>query len=152
MCRQKIRGAFYRNRFHHIPTDGISCVNRNRVKGAESGVCLFGTNDRVIMRSLRRVASSVFEGVLYGSERPCCRPQCPCMGGEAEGRRIFAACDSSPFTKMSQLQLQPFRAQSQHLLEERSLRKAYKSAMQQQWATSWYLRPKQKKPHFTLAR
>lgn len=103
------RGAFYRNRFHHIPTDGISCVNRNRVKSAESGVCLFGTNDRVIMRSLRRVASSGFEGVLYGSERPCCRLQCPCMGGGAEGRRNFAACDSSPFTKMSQLQLQPLR-------------------------------------------
>jgi hypothetical protein len=76
------------------------------VKVAASEVCLYGTNTRIKMRSLRRVASAGFDGVLYGSERPCCKAHCSCMGG-GDGRRNFAQCNSSPFTKMVQLQLEP---------------------------------------------
>ena len=101
------QGAIYRRYFHWLPTAGRSSVNRSYVKGAESGVCEFGTSVRIKMRSIRRVVSAGFEGVLYGSERPCCHSNCACMGGGADGVRKYSECNSSPFTKLRQLQLEP---------------------------------------------
>lgn len=99
--------GMYRRYFHLIPTKGQGAVKRHSVQHAESNICEAGTTTAFKIRSIRRVACQGFRGLLWASERPCCDPNCPCMGGGSEGRHSFTACNRSPYTKCKQIQLEP---------------------------------------------
>ena len=61
-------------RFHHfIPVTGSGSVRRGIVQQAKTLICKAGTTTKVKTRSIRRVASDGFHGLLLASKRPCFR-------------------------------------------------------------------------------
>ena len=101
------KGAGVYRRFHHyIPVKGPGAIRRGSVHQAKALICEIGTLIKVKIRSIRRVASDGFRGILWASRRPCCRPSCICTGAGG-GLHSFKDCKTSVYTTCKQIQLEP---------------------------------------------
>jgi len=92
---------------HHIPMRGSGAIQRRLVRKADPDICQFGTTTKIPIRSFRRIATDGFTGSLLASERPCCRSDCPCMGGGLSGVHDFSQCKTSKYTKVRHIQIDP---------------------------------------------
>ena len=90
------------------PGDEPGAVQRRRVKGSKSEITTKADSRvKVAIRSIRRVVSQGFAGLLYSSPRPCCRKDCGACSPPLTQPHQPANCALSQYTTCQEIQLQP---------------------------------------------